>query len=144
MIMGTMPTPAEALPGMDRTDSDVLLCPQCKKGMGRGRSDRKFCSQDCRNAYHNEQKVFESKETRKIRLALNKNRKILRRVLKNESELVVKRERLLKLGYEFDYHTHYRTSKVKQYQYVFCFDYGFRDVTAETVKVVKAFTYKEE
>jgi hypothetical protein len=120
------------------------ICPQCKEPMGKGRPDRKFCDADCRNAYHNKQKIFESKETKKIRLALSRNRKILRSILRDESELIVKREKLLKLGFEFEYHTHHRISKVKQYEYTFCFDYGYRDVTTGTVKIVKAFTYKDD
>ena len=77
-------------------------------------------------------------------MALNKNRRILKNILRKESELVVKRDKLLKQGYEFDYHTHHRISKIKQYEYTFCFDYGYRYVTADSVKVVKAFTYKED
>lgn len=119
-------------------------CPECKEPMGKGRPDRKFCSPDCRNNHHNKQKIFESKETKKIRLTLSRNRKILRSILKDESELTVKRKKLLKQGFEFEYHTHHRISKVKQYEYTFCFDYGYRDVTTDTVKVVKAFTYKDD
>lgn len=120
------------------------LCLQCQKPMGQGRPDRKFCDADCRNTYHNKQKIFESKETKKIRLALSRNRKILKSILMDESELIVKREKLLKLGFEFEYHTHHRISKVKQYDYTFCFDYGYRTVTPDIFKVVKAFTYKDD
>ena len=119
-------------------------CLECKGPLGNGRPDRKFCDENCRNAYHNKQKIFKSKETKKVRLALNKNRRILKNILRKESELVVKRDKLLKQGYEFDYHTHHRISKIKQYEYTFCFDYGYRYVTADSVKVVKAFTYKED
>ena len=58
----------------------------------------------------------------------------------------ISKERLLKEGFEFGYHTHFKNSKFKGYQYTFCFDYGYRIVDEKkgTYKVVKAFEYKEE
>jgi len=57
----------------------------------------------------------------------------------------IPKERLLKEGFEFDYHTHFKISKVKGYQYTFCFDYGYRPVEQkDSFKIVKAFEYKDE
>lgn len=121
-----------------------LHCQECQQELGRGRSDRKFCDELCRNAYHNKQKIFESKETKRVRLILNKNRRILRTLLKNEREKVIATERLLRLGYDFDYLTHRKLSATYQYEYTYCFDYGYRVVKEGTLKVVKAFAFRED
>ena len=52
--------------------------------------------------------------------------------------------KLLKEGFDFDYHTHHVISKIKKNELIFCFDYGYRRLPGEKVKIIKAFEYKEE
>jgi hypothetical protein len=120
------------------------ICPECLKPLGSGRPDRRFCTVACRINYHNKEKIYENAEIKKIDNILKHNRRALKKILGNENEKLVSREKLLKLGFEFDYYTHHRQSKVKQYLYTFCFDYGYRKADGEFYKIVKAFTYKED
>ena len=53
------------------------------------------------------------------------------------------KERLLKAGFEFDYHTHTTISKIKSNLFTFCFEYGYRSVGDNKIKVVRAFDHKE-
>src|SRR5687767_1213396 len=120
------------------------ICPECLEPLGAGRPDRRFCSVECRISYHNKQKVYENGEINKINNILKHNRRTLKTLLGVESEKIISREKLLKKGFEFDYYTHHRESKIKRYTYTFCFDYGYRPVEKDSYKVVKAFEYKEE
>ena len=56
----------------------------------------------------------------------------------------IKKARLLKEGSGFEFHTHFVMSKIKRNQFTLCFDYGYRVVSENKFKVVKAFEYKEE
>lgn len=120
------------------------LCLECHEPMGSGRSDRRFCSEGCRINFHNRQKAYENAEINKINNILKHNRRALKKILGDESEKIVTREKLLKSGFEFDYYTHHRESKIKRYTYTYCFDFGYRVIGDGNYKVVKAFLYKEE
>ena len=120
------------------------LCLECHEPLGSGRPDRRFCSEGCRVNYHNRQKAYENAEINKINNILKHNRRTLKKILGDESGKIVTREKLLKSGFEFDYYTHRRESKIKKYIYAFCFDYGYRETGDGNYKVVKAFQYKEE
>ena len=71
--------------------------------------------------------------------ALKANRRILKKVLGSRKEEIVSRETLEKLGYNFTYHTHHVISMTKNYEYTFCFNYGYRTAEDGKVKVVKSF-----
>ena len=120
------------------------LCPECKQPMGAGRPDRRFCNTECRINYHNKQKIYEHAEIKKINNILKRNQRILKTFLGTENEKMISRENLLKKGFEFDYYTHHRESKIKRYNYTFCFGYGYRSVANDSYKIVKAFDYKED
>ena len=128
---------------MDATERN---CKQCGQpiNLSVGRKDRLFCNEICKNRYHNEQIYEEQQEVKRIQLILKKNRRILKKMFTRKDRDLIAKERLLKEGYEFDYHTHFVISKTKQYPYTFCFDYGYRKVNEELFKVVKAFSYTED
>ncbi len=44
-------------------------CLHCQKPIKSGRADKKFCTDACKNEYHNTEKIREHGETRKIILA---------------------------------------------------------------------------
>jgi hypothetical protein len=120
------------------------ICLECHEPLGAGRPDRRFCSENCRINYHNKEKIYENAEIKKINNILKHNRRTLKKLLGDEYEKIVNREKLLKSGFEFDYYTHHRESKVRKYEYTFCFDYGYREMGDENYKIVKAFEYKED
>lgn len=107
--------------------------------MGEGRPDRRFCSVSCRIDFHNEQKIAAHHEIRQIELALKKNRKILKKYFIPGKDKPVGREILLKAGFEFSYHTHHIVSKIKGNEFIFCFDYGYREVAPGRFQIIEAF-----
>lgn len=124
-------------------ESTTKLCLECGDPVGKGRIDRKFCSVECKNKYHNKESYSGKISTARIKKILAKNRKILKKIAVRKDADQIQKERLLKEGFDFDYHTHFRISKVKQYQYTICFDYGYRQIEKkDAYKVVKAFEYK--
>lgn len=74
----------------------------------------------------------------RIEGALKANRRTLKKVLGARKEEIVSRETLEKLGYNFTYHTHHVISMTKNYEYTFCFNYGYRTAEDGKVKVVKS------
>lgn len=124
-------------------------CLECGEPVGKGRIDRKFCSVECKNKHHNKEAFADKISTGRIKKILDKNRNILKKMASRKDAEQIPREMLLKAGFEFDYHTHFKISKVKGFQYTFCYDYGYRELNGtyekkDHFKVVKAFTEKEE
>ena len=90
-----------------------------------GRSDKKFCSDQCRNNYNNKLNRDSNNYVRNVHGLLRKNRRILSDLL-NEGKDIVHKDALYALGYNFSFFTHIiESTDGKQYQY--CFEYGFRE-----------------
>ena len=93
----------------------------------RGRVDKKFCNDYCRNNYNNLQKAegAQSSLVRNINNALLKNRKILEGLLPETEETAkANRDKLQRLGFQFRYLTHIYTTKTGK-TYYYCYDYGY-------------------
>jgi hypothetical protein len=99
-------------------------CLSCGKPV-KGRSDKKFCDDYCRNNYNNQLKSTDSKLVRNINNALRKNRNILESLLPHTEETAkANRDKLIDHGFSFKYFTHqYQTKKGSIYFY--CYDYGY-------------------
>jgi hypothetical protein len=124
-------------------------CLECGEPVGKGRVDRKFCSVECKNKHHNKESFEDKMSTGKVRKILEKNRSILKEMYKRKDNHEIEKSRLEKAGFEFDYHTHFKKTKMGNYTYTFCFDYGYREVKdygdkKDRYKVVKAFAEKED
>ncbi len=116
------------------------ICRQCGKQITRGRPDKKFCDEGCKNLFHNQEKLSELGEIRKIDLQLKKNRRVLIRLFgQGRPDALIERDQLLKAGFEFYYHTHYVTTRLKQHIFTFCYDYGYREVENGRYQIIKAF-----
>lgn len=105
----------------------------------KGRADKKFCNDYCRNNYNNEQKAKGSHSSlvRNINNALLKNRKVLESVLpEGEETAKASKEKLLRLGYQFKYLTHVYTTKTGK-NYYYCYDYGYLPLDNDWFLVVR-------
>lgn len=101
-----------------------------------GRSDKKFCSDQCRSAYNNRLNSDATNTMRNINNALRKNRRILNELLNKKSEQV-NRDELAQMGFNFKYFTHDVSSKCgKQYRY--WYDCGLLHDDQETYYVVRS------
>lgn len=106
--------------------TEKKICLACGKPV-KGRADKKFCDDYCRNAYNNTLKAkgSHSNYVRNISNTILKNRKILEEALpENEEMIKIRQDKLLQKGFVFKYHTHTYTNK-KGNIYYFCFDYGY-------------------
>ncbi|HMR93621.1 MAG TPA: hypothetical protein PKC69_14965 [Chitinophagaceae bacterium] len=114
------------------------LCQNCHKPV-KGRSDKKFCNDFCRNSYNNRQNAH-SETTRfikKINSTLLRNRRLLAELLTGHPDMVkTTRRELLSAGFSFSYFTHtYHTKNAKTYYY--CYDMGYLPLDNDWVLVVK-------
>ena len=102
----------------------------------RGRSDKKFCNDYCRNAFNNHLKKTND-NVRRINHALGKNRRILERLLPEGDETgKINKENLHSLGFQFRYITHTYTTKTGK-TYFYCYDYGYLPLGNEWYLIVK-------
>ncbi len=112
------------------------ICLACGKPV-KGRSDKKFCDDYCRNNYNNQIKGVEGPIIRNVNNALKRNRNILATLLQQDQDTVkVNREKLVELGFRFKYMTHQYITK-KGTIYLFCYDYGYLPMDNDWFLIVK-------
>ncbi len=80
------------------------ICRECGTGF-RGRADKKFCSDHCRNAYHNEKNRVRNNLLRTVNNRLRRNYRILARVLETGSGGRIPRSDLREAGFDFRFIT---------------------------------------
>lgn len=111
------------------------LCLQCGKAL-KGRLDKKFCDDYCRNAYNNRLNSETSSTIRNINNALRKNRRLLAAVIPDGGELgKCPRQSLAQQGFDFRYFTHQYQNKKGQ-TYNFCYEYGYLPLEGDWLLVV--------
>lgn len=102
----------------------------------RGRSDKKFCKEYCRNSYNNHRKEKSSPRAKQINKILHRNSVILRSSCDpTKSITLLSKMDLLRQGFDFRYYTHVLTSDKGQ-QYNFCYEYGYADFGKDGIAVV--------
>lgn len=120
------------------TSLENRICLACGKGL-KGRSDKKFCDDYCRNNFNNRQKANNNHNpfVRSINNTLLKNRKILESVLpENKETAKANLDKLHRLGFHFKYMTHTYTTRTGK-TYFFCYDYGYLPLENQWYLVVK-------
>ena len=111
-------------------------CTACGKAV-KGRSDKKFCDDYCRNAYNNQLKADDNNYVRSINNKLRRNRRILETLLPAGEETVrVSRDKLQQQGFLLNYFTHTYINK-KGNIYSFCYDYGYLPLENDWYLIVK-------
>ncbi|MFT3682357.1 MAG: hypothetical protein QM791_19030 [Ferruginibacter sp.] len=113
-------------------------CLDCGKPL-RGRADKKFCNDYCRNNYNNRQKAKgnHSSYVRNINNALLKNRKILEAILPATDETAkANKDKLQRQGFQFKYITHIYTTQTGK-TYFYCYDYGYLPLENDWYLIVK-------
>ena len=112
------------------------LCLNCDKPL-KGRTDKKFCDDYCRNNYNNQLKSNTINLVRNINNALGKNRRILENLfIAGEEMAKTTRDKLLQKGFQFKYITHTYTNK-KGNTYFFCYDIGYLPLESDWYLLVK-------
>jgi predicted nucleic acid-binding Zn ribbon protein len=88
-----------------------------------GRIDKKFCSDNCRNRYHNSMNTYESMYIRNVNYILRKNRKILLELNKN-GVLNIEKSNLTCAGFNFNFITSLHDNSNGSPSY-FCYEQGY-------------------
>ena len=109
-------------------------CPECGRPVY-GRTDKKFCSDACRNAYNNKANSASTNYMRNVNNALAKNRRILVE-LNPEGKKKTHRDKLLKKGFDFEFHTNTYTTKAGDV-YHFCYEQGYLNLENGYVLLVE-------
>lgn len=113
----------------------TILCQACQEKLV-GRSDKKFCSDYCRNAYHGEKNKEKNNYMRNVNNILRRNRSILFELNESDRELIEKEELTLR-GFNFRFYTNSWRVNEKE-NYYFIYDFGFVEVSDNKVKIVNA------
>ncbi len=106
-----------------------------------GRSDKKFCSDQCRNNYNNRLNRDQNNYVRNVHAQLRRNRKILGDLL-DSGHHRIHRDALIAQGYNFTFFTHLVETK-DGLRWSYCFEYGFREVGKGYLELQKSSNYLE-
>src|SRR4051812_1355529 len=118
--------------------TELKNCICCSKLL-RGRSDKKFCDDFCRNTYNNHQKARGNNNgfVKPINTMLMKNRNILSSLLlEGQDTIKVSREKLLRMDFQFRYITDFYSTGAGK-MYFFCYDFGYLPLENDWYLVVR-------
>jgi hypothetical protein len=109
-------------------------CLDCGHAL-RGRSDKKFCDDQCRSSYNNRINAEPSSVIRPVNNILRKNHSILSKLYLRK-RIRLKKDDLLRLGFDPEYHTHLHHSQNGN-TYYFCYDYGYMKLENEMFLIIR-------
>lgn len=110
-------------------------CLECGEKIS-GRSDKKFCNDDCRNAYNNKLNKDSSNLMRSINNKLRKNHRILAKQNFNEGKVKTNRSKLIAEGFDFEYFTNVKVYK-NGAEYRFIYGIGYKFLEDDWILVVR-------
>jgi predicted nucleic acid-binding Zn ribbon protein len=102
----------------------------------KGRADKKFCSDYCRNAYNNNINKDSKNLVRNINNRLRKNYRILDSFELKDGKTRTTKTRLMDKGFDFEYITNLYTTK-KGSTYFFVYDLGYLPLDNDYYMIVK-------
>jgi len=109
-------------------------CPECGDKIV-GRTDKKFCSDYCRNAYNNKMNKDSTNLVRNVNNLLRKNYRILQELNPTDKTKTIK-SKLLAKGFNFEYFTNIYTTKTGTIYY-FVYDQGYLPLESDYYALVK-------
>lgn len=112
------------------------LCLECNE-LIQGRADKKYCSDACRVAHHNQRRIIESRSLRAVNLILSRNRNILLDCLdQSDTEVELLSHQLSIRGFDFAFCTH-QTSDDEGKPINYCYDVGYQMLNTSRVLVTR-------
>jgi hypothetical protein len=119
---------------MQHFSSTKRTCMQCGETI-RGRRDKKFCNDQCRNDYNNFMNSDRVACMRNTNGVLRRNRKILESILQSFDNVKIPLRRIIDAGYQPDHLTQVQTTNIGTYRY--CYEYGIMMMEENMVMIVK-------
>ena len=113
-------------------------CLDCNEPIA-GRSDKKFCSDQCRNNYNNRMNCETSSYMRNVNQVLRKNNKILAG-LNPDGKIKIHKDKLTHKGFNFNFFTNIYKTQTGNIYY-FCYEHGYLPLENDFYALV---TRKEE
>lgn len=113
-------------------------CLECKEPI-KGRSDKKFCSDACRNSYNNKFNKDSTNLMRSVNRTLRKNRLILKHLNPN-GKGKTRKSTLIQNGFDFTYHTNVYSTKTGK-TYYFCYEQGYLILENDYIALVERQEY---
>lgn len=110
-------------------------CMLCEKPL-LGRTDKKYCSDFCRNTYNNKVNRQSKLAMQTAQSILSRNRRILREVLGESKITQIHTSVLLSKGYHFDYLTCIRKSKRGE-EHKYCYEFNIREITPDVIEIIQ-------
>lgn len=101
----------------------------------RGRIDKKFCNETCRNQFHNRLNVEEGRVMREINRGLRRNRRILYELM-DSGKRTIQRSWLLRRGFDFELITAVY-EKPAGTPCFYCYDFGYIPLDENRFQVVR-------
>ena len=112
------------------------ICAACGKPI-KGRSDKRFCDDYCRNNHNNTLNSETSGYMRTVNNILRRNRRLLQEMIPEKEDMArYPKSKLVLLGFNFQYFTHFYLTK-KGANYHFCYEYGYLPLDGDEVLLVK-------
>jgi len=116
------------------SEKQVPRCAQCGMPLYYGRVDRRFCSLECKNRWHNSQRYLNrEKEVKRVLKILDNNRNVLNKLLKLDMHSV-DRPTLLHLGFNLSYFT--SLERVRHRWVYSCLDIAY-ELTPTRIKAIR-------
>lgn len=122
-------------------NAETRTCPACGKNI-KGRADKRFCDDYCRNNYNNQLNSDTVNYVRNVNNILRRNRRILEETMEGVEKATARsKAELAKKGYRFDFFTSIFTNKEKE-TYYYCYEYGFKEIAHDKCIIVRNKTQK--
>lgn len=109
-------------------------CPECGEPI-KGRADKKFCSDLCRNSYNNKLNADTTNYVRNVNNILRRNRRIMEE-LNPQGKISVPKSKLSAKGFDFGFFTNTYKNKDGE-MYYFCYEYGYLPIKNDYYLLVK-------
>tara|TARA_R110002124_G_scaffold139915_1_gene304117 strand:+ start:365 stop:730 length:366 start_codon:yes stop_codon:yes gene_type:complete len=100
----------------------MKTCLFCNETL-KGRSDKKFCDDSCRNAFNNKKSAKSNNLMRRVNRILSKNRKILKDHY-SQNQNRINKETLMYKGFVFNYFTSVYENSIGE-KFFFIYDLGY-------------------
>ena len=114
---------------------ETRRCQECETVI-QGRSDKRFCSDYCRNTFHNRVNRDANHIRDQIHQKLRKNRRVLKELLCDKVRRIISREKLLYHGFYMGYITEITNTRNEKKLYS-VYEYGYRFIEKDRVLLIR-------